>query len=101
MSKLIIPVVLGQIVGLLGWLDALFIPLVLVGPLVSGAYAATKKLPASWPAALWLSAGLNMLWTDWVVNHEDVLFHVVVAGIMVVLTLIGWGGVRRATRGAQ
>lgn len=99
MSKLIIAAVLGQFVGLLGWLDPLFIPLVLAGPLVSGAYAATKRLPAVWPAVLWLSAGVNMLWTDWVVNREDVLFHVVVAGVMVVLTLIGWGGVRMATRG--
>lgn len=98
MSTLIIPLVLGQLIGLLGWLDPLFIPLVLVAPLVSGAYAATKKLPAIWPAVLWLSAGFNMLWTDWVVNREDVFFHAVVTVIMVVLTLVGWGGVRLATR---
>ena len=96
--SLVTAAVLGQLVGLLGWIDPLFIPLVVVGPLVTGAVAATRGLRAAWPAVLWLSAGLNMLWTDWVVNQEDQLFHLGVAGFTALLALAGWGVVALATR---
>ena len=91
MSRLWVAFVLGQLVGLLGWLDALFIPLVLLAPLVVGAVAAAKALPVTWPVVLWLSAGLNMLWTDWVVNREDVVFHLGVAGVTALLAAAAWG----------
>ena len=90
MARLWVAFVLGQLVGLLGWVDALFIPLVLLGPLVVGAVAAAKGLPVTWPAVLWLSAGLNMLWTDWVVNREDVVFHVGVAVVTALLAAAAW-----------
>lgn len=98
MSRLVVAAVLGQFVGLLGWIDPLLIPLLLAGPLITGALAATRGLRAAWPTVLWFSAGANMLWTDWVVNHEDVAFHAVVALATAVLALVGWGVVRLATR---
>jgi hypothetical protein len=47
---------------------------------------------------LWFSAGINMLWTDWVVNREDVAFHAVLAVVMALLASAGWGAVRLAWR---
>lgn len=98
MNKLLVAAVLGHLAGLLGWIDPIFIPLVLAGPLVVGAVAAARDLAASWPAVFWLSAGLCMLWTDWVVNQEDVVFHAAVAVVTAVLSLAGWGIVRLAGR---
>ena len=96
--SLLVAVVLGQLVGMLGWIDVLFIPLVLVGPLAVGAVASSRGVRAAWPGLLWFSAGINMMWTDWVVNHEDVAFHAVLAVIMAALSLAGWAIVRFATR---
>ena len=93
---------LGQVVGLLGWLDALFIPLILLGPPITGAIAASRGIRYRWIALLWASAGLNMIWTDWVINNEDQLFHLVVTVVMPLLAGIGWGAIhltrQRATR---
>ena len=101
-QSLVAALVLGQIVGSLGWLDPLFIPLVLAGPLVTGAIAGARQVRYAWIALLWCSAGLNMVWTDWVVNHEDQLFHLVLSVVMPLLAGIGWSAVRlpklRATR---
>jgi hypothetical protein len=88
---------LGQVVGLLGWFDPLFIPLVLVGPPITGAIAASRQVRCTWIALVWCSAGLNMVWTDWVVNHEDQLFHLALSVLMPLLAGIGWVAVR-ATR---
>jgi len=96
--SLLVAFALGQLVGLLGWIDPLFVPLVLVGPLAVGAVAASRGMRAAWPALLWFSAGLNMLWTDWVVNREDVAFHAVLSVVMAGLALAGWAIVRLATR---
>ena len=98
MNRLVVAVALGQLVGLLGWVDAVYIPLVLAGPLITGAIAASRGLPALWPAALWASAGVNMLWVDWVFNREDVAYHVVLSVVMALLALAGWGVLRLATR---
>jgi hypothetical protein len=98
MSRLWVAFVLGQLVGLLGWVDALFIPLVLLGPLLVGAVAAAKDLPVTWPIVLWLSAGLNMLWTDWVVNREDVAFHLGVAVVAALLAAAAWAVTSLVTR---
>ena len=90
--------VLGHLLGLLGWIDALFFPMLLAFPLVVGAVAASRGLRAAWPAVLNLSAGLCLLWTDWVVNREDVAFHAVAAVFTALLSLAGWGAVTLATR---
>lgn len=91
MARLWVAVVLGQLVGLLGWVDWLMFPLVLVGPVVVGALAAVRGLPVLWPAVLWASAGVNMLWTDWLVNREDVAFHLAVAVVTALLAAASWG----------
>ena len=69
-NKIVIAAVAGQLVGLLGWIDPTFVPFVLVGPLVVGAVAAARQLPLVPVMVLWASAGLNMLWTDWLVNRR-------------------------------
>jgi hypothetical protein len=97
-NSLVAAAVLGQLVGLLGWIDVLFIPLLLVAPLLSGAIAASRGVSYARIAVVWCSAGLCMLWTDWLVNQEDVLFHLATAVVMPLLAGIGWGVVRLAGR---
>ena len=99
--NLVVAVLLGQLVGTLGWIDPLFVPLVLLGPVVTGALAAARRLPYAWVAALWASAGTNMAWSDWVVNREDVAFHLVLSVVMPALAGLGFVVVRFATRARQ
>lgn len=100
-KNLLIAAALGQLVGLLGWIDPLFIPLVLLGPVVSGAVTAARGTPYSAIAVVWASAGLNMAWTDWVVNREDVAFHLVLSLVMPLLAGAGYGVVRVARVGRR
>lgn len=37
------------------------------------------------------AVGLGMTWSDWVINHEDVLFHLALTTIMPLLARIGYG----------
>jgi hypothetical protein len=97
-SSLIAAAVLGQLVGLLSWIDPLFIPLVLLGPVISGAVAAARQIPYPWIAVLWCSAGVNMLWTEWIINQEDVVFHLALSVIMALLAGIGLGVVKLGSR---
>ena len=96
-SSLVASAALGQVVGLLGWIDPLFFPLVVLGPVITGAVCAARRLSYPWIAVLWCSAGVNMAWSDWVVNHEDVPFHLALAVLMPVLAGIGFGVVRLAS----
>jgi len=95
MHRLLTAAAVGQVVGLLGWIDALFIPFLLAAPLVTGAVAGSKRVPYPLVAVFWASAGICMLWTDWLVNREDVLFHLATAVVMPLLAGAGW----LATRG--
>ena len=90
--------VLGQLVAQLGWIDPLFVPLVLAAPPLTGALLAVNRGGFSWVAVLWASTGLGMLWTDWLVNREDVLFHLALAVVMPLLAGVGWGVVRLSQR---
>ena len=100
-SSLIAAAVLGQLVAQLGWIDPLFILLVLAAPLVTGAIAAAQGVRYRWIAVLWCSTGIGMAWSDWVVNHEDVAFHLGTAVVMPLLAGVGYGVVRLATRGRR
>lgn len=100
-SSILAAVLLGQVVAQLGWIDPLFLPLVLLGPLVTGALAAARHVRYSWIAALWISAGLNMVVLDWVLFQEDVVFHLGLTAVMTVLASAGYGLVRLATRGRR
>jgi hypothetical protein len=97
-SHVLYAALLGQLVALLGWIDPLFIPLVLAGPLVTGAVLAFRRVSYPWVAVLWASAGLGMLWTDWVINRSDVLFHLTLSVLMPLLAGIGFGVVRLTQR---
>lgn len=85
-------------VAQLGWIDPLFIPLVLAGPLITGAVLAHRRVAYTWVATLWASTGLAMAASDWLVNHEDVGFHLALAVIMPLLAGVGFGVVRLTTR---
>ena len=97
-SKLLYAALLGQLVAQLGWIDPLFIPLVLAGPLLTGAILAYHGVSYTWVAALWASTGFGMTWMDWVINREDVAFHLALTVIMPLLAGIGWGAIRLAQR---
>jgi hypothetical protein len=97
-SRIAYAALLGLLVAQLGWIDPLFIPLVLAGPLVTGAVLAYLRVSFSWVAVLWAVTGLAMTVSDWVVNREDVLFHLALAVIMPLLAGIGFGVVRLTQR---
>jgi hypothetical protein len=97
-SSFVAVALVGQLVGLLGWIDPLFIPLVLLGPIVTGAVAAAYHTAYRGVAVVWCSAGINMMWTDWVVNREDVVFHLVLSVLMPLLAGLGFGAVKLASR---
>ena len=97
-SRLLYAVLLGQLLAQLGWIDPLFIPLVLAGPLLSGAVLAARAVRFAWVALLWASTGVGMAWADWVVNREDVAFHLALALVMPLLAGIGWGAIRLTAR---
>lgn len=100
-SSTIAAALLGQLVAQLGWIDPLFILLVVAAPLVSGAFAAAQRVRYLWIAVLWCSAGIGMTWSDWLVNREDVAFHLGTAVVMPLLAGAGFGLVRLATRGRR
>ena len=73
----------GLVLSALAWIDPLFIPLVLLGPIVTGIVWAVRRQSWRGPALAWAIAGVGMLVSDWVINDEDQLFHVVVTLLMV------------------
>ena len=88
--QLALALAVGFAVGQLGWIDPIFIPLVLAGPLATGAFAALRGLSIRLTALVWVVAGLTMLLSDWVVNREDVVFHAVLTVVMAALAAAGW-----------
>jgi hypothetical protein len=99
-SHLVTAALLGLLVAQLGWIDPLFLPLVLAGPPLSGAVLASAAVRYPWVAVLWASAGVGMAVSDWLVNREDVAFHLVLAVVMPLLAGAGWGVVQLAQRRA-
>lgn len=97
-TQTIIAVALGQLVGLLGYVEPLFFPLVLAGPLVVGALAAARRIPLLPVVVLWVSAGLNMTVMDWTLYREDVVFHLGLSVVMALLASAGYGVTSLATR---
>jgi hypothetical protein len=57
---------------------------------VIGAIAGTRQTPWLWPATAVVIAGLGAVVSDWVVNHEDVAFHLVLTLVMLALASIAW-----------
>jgi hypothetical protein len=91
-------VVVGLVLTALFWVDALFIVLALLGPLVIGAVAARRNLPIVWPITAVTVAGLGAVVSDWVINGEDVAFHLALTVVMVVLATAGWWVAARGVR---
>jgi peptidoglycan/LPS O-acetylase OafA/YrhL len=78
MKRYLTVIVAGVAISALFWIDPLFVPLVLVGPIVTGVVASRRGI-AREAAAAWFTAGLLALASDWAIYHEDQLFHLVVA----------------------
>lgn len=60
------------------WIDALFIPLVLLGPILTGVLADRRGMRREAVLA-WFAAGILALLSDWAINDEDQLFHLLMA----------------------
>jgi len=80
-------VAVGLIVTALFWIDPIFIPVALFGPIVWGGFAGSRKLPWQWPVTVSLVAGLVALVSDFLINHKDVAFHL---ALTFTLVAIGW-----------
>jgi hypothetical protein len=80
----------GIAIAQLGWIDPLFVPLALAGPIITGAVAATRGIRLPLVAVAWVAAGITMLVEDWAVNHEDVAFHAVLTVVMTALATAAW-----------
>jgi hypothetical protein len=89
--------VLGLVVSAFFWIDPIFIPLALAGPLVWGAFAGAQGLPSLWPLAVSAVAGLGALISDYVINQEDVLFHLALTFTMCALAWSAWSITGRLT----
>ena len=83
-------VVVGLCISALFWIDPLFIPLVLLGPPITGVLAGMRRLPLSWIALVWLVAGLGAVISDWLINRSDVVFHAVLTVFVVGLAAGAW-----------
>jgi hypothetical protein len=95
-------VLAGIVLSALAWVDPLFLPLVLLGPIVTGVVWAIRRQSWRGPALSWAIAGAGMLVSDWIVNQEDQGFHAVLTLVMVGLLrlahLVVSAVVRRTSR---
>jgi hypothetical protein len=82
----------GAVIGALAWIDLVFVPLVLLGPIVWGAVEGWRRRPWRWVLGVWAFAGVTMIVSDWIVNEEDVAFHVVLTVVMTLLAAAAWVG---------
>lgn len=90
--------VAGLVVSALFWIDPLFIPLALLGPIVTGAVAGWTARGLRYVTLLWLVAGLGAVVSDYLVNREDVVFHLVLTLVMMGLAAGAWAAVRAIRR---
>jgi hypothetical protein len=88
----------GLVLSALFWIDPLFIPLALLGPIVTGAMAAWTARGLRFVTVLWLVAGLGATISDYVVNQEDVVFHLLLTIVMIGLAAGAWSAVRAIRR---
>jgi hypothetical protein len=88
----------GAIVGALAWIDPIFLPFVLLGPIVHGALEGLRGTPWRWVVGVWALGGLVMVVSDFVVNQEDVVFHLVLTLVMSALAAGNWFGATAMAR---
>ena len=87
-------------IGALAWIDPLFIPLVTLGPIVSGLVAGAYGVDSRTIALVWFLGGILMLVSDLVINNEDVAFHAVLA-VFAAAVAAGAAWIGRRIRGAR
>ena len=87
-------------IGALAWIDPLFIPLVTLGPLVSGLVAGGYGVDSRTVALVWFLGGMLMLVSDLVINNEDVAFHAVLAVVAAAIAA-GAAWIGRRVRSAR
>jgi hypothetical protein len=101
MSNRAIKVSLAAIaIGALAWIDPLFIPLVTLGPLVSGLAAGAYGVDSRTAALPWFLGGLLMLVSDFAINNEDVAFHAMLA-VFAAAVAAGAAALGRRIRGTR
>jgi hypothetical protein len=99
-TRAITVAVAALVIGALAWIDPLFIPLVLLGPIVSGLVAGAYGVDSRTVALVWFLGCMLMLLSDLVINHEDAAFHAVLS---VFTAAVGAGAawLGRRLRGAR
>jgi hypothetical protein len=78
--------------------DESFFAIVLLGPIATGIMVGVRHGDTRLAAATWAASGLFWLVLDWIINHEDVAFHAVLALVMAALVALGAAIVRAARR---
>jgi hypothetical protein len=88
----------GLVVSALFWIDPLFIPLALLGPIVVGALGGWRWVELRFVALIWVVAGIGAVVSDYVVNREDAVFHFVLTALMLALAAAAWWIARALAR---
>jgi hypothetical protein len=88
----------GLVVSALFWIDPLFIPLALLGPIVTGALTGWTGRGLRLVVLMWAVAGIGAVVSDFVVNQEDVGFHLVLTVVMLGLAAGAWAAARAIRR---
>jgi hypothetical protein len=78
--------------------DEWFFAIVLLGPIATGIVVGARHGDTRLAAASWAASALCWLAVDWIINHEDVAFHAVLALVLAGLVALGAGIVRAARR---
>jgi len=78
--------------------DEWFFAIVLLGPIATGIVVGARHGDMPLAAATWATSGLCWLVLDEIINHEDVVFHAVLALVMAGLVALGASIVRAARR---
>ena len=78
--------------------DEGFFAIALLGPIATGIVVGLMRGDTRLAAATWAATGLFWLVLDWIINHEDVAFHAVLALVMAGLVALGAGFGRAARR---
>lgn len=79
MNKRISTTLATVAIAALAWVDPIYLPLILLGPILTGLIAGAKGAAPRLVAIPWFAAGIVTLVLDLAINGEDMAFHAVVA----------------------